>query len=104
LIEPGGIQSEWGGIAFNSLIKVSGHTAYKGLAGQFAEAFKGTEDKIPPASIIARLIKKAIEEKKPKARYSAGYLAKPSLILRKLLPDRLMDKLIMSQVKQMSKA
>ncbi len=104
VIEPGGIKSEWGDIAFNSLVKVSGHTAYKPMADQFAEAFKGTENKTPPASVIASLIKKAIEEKKPKARYSAGYLAKPSLFLRKLLPDSLMDKLIMSQVKQLSKA
>jgi short-subunit dehydrogenase len=104
LIEPGGIKSEWGGIAFDSLIKVSGHTVYKKLAGQFAGAFKGTEGKNPSAIVIARLIKKAIEQKKPRARYSGGYLAKPSLILRKLLPDSWMDKLIMSQVKQLSKA
>jgi short-subunit dehydrogenase len=104
LIEPGGIKSEWGGIAFDSLIKVSGHTAYKKLAGQFAGAFKGSENKNPPALVIAQLIKKAIERKKPRARYSGGYLAKPSLILKKLLPDSWMDKLIMSQAKQLSKA
>jgi len=102
VIEPGGVTSEWGGIAFESLQRVSGHTAYKNMARDFAGAFSGTEGKNAPPAVIARLIKKAIEVRKPKARYSAGYLAKPTLILRKLLPDRLMDKLIMSQVKQMS--
>lgn len=104
LIEPGGIKSEWGGIAFNSLVRVSGNTAYANLAENFANAFKGTEDKNPSPEIIARLIYKAINEKKPKARYSAGYMAKPSLIARKILPDSIMDKLIMNQVKQMAKS
>lgn len=104
VIEPGGITSEWGGIAVESLQRVSGHTAYKTMARDFAGAFSGTKSKNTAPVVIASLIKKAIEVRKPKARYSAGYLAKPTLILRKLLSDRLMDKLIMSQVKQMSQS
>jgi short-subunit dehydrogenase len=103
VIEPGGIKSEWGGIASDSLAKTSGHTAYKNLAEGFSDAFKGTESKNPPPIVIAQLIKKAIETKNPKARYSAGFLAKPSLMMRKLLSDKMMDKLIMSQVKRMGK-
>lgn len=99
VIEPGGIKSEWGGIAFDSLVKVSGQTAYGDMAGKFANAFKGTIDKNPDPVIIGNLIKKAIELKKPKSRYSAGYLARPILIARKLLSDKTMDKLIMSQIK-----
>lgn len=104
LIEPGGIKSEWSGIAFNSLVRVSGNTAYAKLAENFTNAFKGTEGKNPSPEIIAKLIYKAINEKRPKARYSAGYMAKPSLIARKILPDGIMDKLIMNQVKQMAKS
>lgn len=104
LIEPGGVKSEWGSIASDSLKRVSGHTAYKEMTNQFAGAFKGTEKKNADPVVIARLIKKAIENKRPRARYVAGYLAKPSLFFRKLLSDKWMDKMIMSQVKQMSKA
>ncbi|MBW7458449.1 SDR family NAD(P)-dependent oxidoreductase, partial [Paenibacillus sepulcri] len=32
IIEPGGVKSEWSGIASDSLLKVSGHTAYRKLA------------------------------------------------------------------------
>lgn len=99
VIEPGGIKSEWGGIAMDSLVKVSGETAYKGMVAKMDRSFKEANDKIPGPEIIAELIKKAIEAKKPKARYAAGYMAKPLLLLRKLLSDNLMDKLIMSQIK-----
>jgi short-subunit dehydrogenase len=99
VIEPGGIKSEWGGIAFDSLTKVSGNTAYKAMSDKFAAAFKNTMDKNPEPTIIAELIRKAIETKKPKTRYSAGYMAAPTLFLRKVLSDRLMDKAIMSQIK-----
>lgn len=99
LIEPGGVKSEWGRIAFDSLVKVSGHTAYKPLADKFADAFKATEEKNPGPIVIAELIRKAIEAKRPKARYVSGYLAKPAVIARKLLSDRMMDKMIMSQIK-----
>lgn len=99
VIEPGGIKSEWGRIAFDSLIKVSGSTAYKVLAEKFANAFRSVENKTPDPDVIGELIKKSIEEKNPRARYVAGYLAKPSVLARKILSDRLMDKLIMSQAK-----
>jgi hypothetical protein len=54
---------------------------------------------MPGPIVIAELIQKGIEAKKPKARYSAGYLAAPTLFMRKILSDRLMDKAIMSQLK-----
>nr|WP_082856067.1 oxidoreductase [Mucilaginibacter sp. L294] len=99
VIEPGGIKTEWGDIAMDSMRKVSGDTAYKNLVAKMDNSFKEIEDKIPGPELIANLIKKAIEAKKPKARYAAGYMAKPVLFLRRLLSDGLMDKVIMSRMK-----
>lgn len=99
LIEPGGIKSEWGGIAFDSMVKTSGQGAYKEMVAKMAKAFTDTLEKNPEAIVIGKLIKKAIEASKPKARYSAGYMAKPVLFLRKVLSDGLMDKAMMSQIK-----
>jgi short-subunit dehydrogenase len=99
VIEPGGVKSEWAQIAGDNLIKVSGNTAYQAMSQKFATSLKTTEDKNPEPIVIAELIKKAIEAKKPKARYSAGYMAAPVLFLRKILSDSLMDKAIMSQLK-----
>ncbi|MVM34548.1 SDR family NAD(P)-dependent oxidoreductase [Spirosoma sp. HMF4905] len=98
VIEPGGVKSEWGSSAFDSLTKVSGHTAYKSMATKFANAFEATESKNAEPILIAKLIQKAIEARKPKARYAAGYMARPALFMKKLVSDRLLDKVIMSQI------
>ncbi len=101
VIEPGGIQSEWSGIAHDSLIRVSGNTAYKEIAVPVADAFNNIESKVPGPLLISKLIYKAITATKPKTRYSAGYMAKPALFMRKILSDNMFDKMIMSQVKRM---
>jgi short-subunit dehydrogenase len=99
VIEPGGIKSEWGGIAVDSLVKNSGNTAYGEAAKKVANGFNAIDDKIPGPNVIAELIKKGIETAKPKTRYSAGYMAKPALMGRKLLSDHTFDKMLMSQFK-----
>jgi short-subunit dehydrogenase len=101
VIEPGGIKSEWSGIAHDSLMRVSGHTAYKETVGPVADAFNSIEEKVPEPILIAKLIYKAITAKKPVARYSAGYMARPALFMRKILSDKMFDKMVMSQVKRM---
>lgn len=99
VIEPGGIKSEWGGIAMDSAKHVSGKTAYKDFIAKSEKAFRGMEDKIPEPIVIAKLIKTSVEAKKPKTRYIGGYLAKPMLFMRKMVSDKVMDKIIMSQMK-----
>ena len=54
VIEPGATKSEWGNIALNSLLKVSGETAYKGLATKTYKGFKQNSDKKPEAVVIAK--------------------------------------------------
>ncbi|MDR1130345.1 MAG: SDR family NAD(P)-dependent oxidoreductase [Prevotellaceae bacterium] len=98
LIEPGGIKTEWVGIANDTMMKASGHSAYS----HFAEAVsKATSlyDKTPGPVVIAELIKKAIEAKKPKARYVKGFMAKPLIFAKKLLSDAMFDKIVLSQFK-----
>lgn len=99
VIEPGGIKSEWGGIAMESMVKTSGHTAYQGMVGKMDKSFRAVDNKIPGPGIIARLIKKGIESKSPETRYTAGYMAVPALFFRRILSDRLMDKMMLSQLK-----
>lgn len=99
VIEPGATKSEWGTIALDSLLKVSGQTVYKDLADKTYEGFKRNADKKPEPIVIAELVKKAIEAKNPKTRYSGGYMASQLLFLKRILPDKLMDKLILSQLK-----
>lgn len=99
VIEPGGIKSEWGGISIDNLMKISGNTVYGPMAKSFANSFNELDAKQPGAMVIVNLVRKAIEAKKPKTRYSGGYMAGPILFLRKILPDRAFDKMLMSQLK-----
>lgn len=99
VIEPGGTKSEWGAIAMENLVRVSGQTAYKDMVAYFKEGFQKMAAKVPEPTVIARLIKKAIEAEKPKTRYVGGYMAKPLLFIRKLVSDKLMDKVISNQFK-----
>lgn len=99
LIEPGGVKTEWGDIAFDHAKDISGNTVYKELTEKAGRVFAKTAEKNIEAIEIATLIKKAIESEKPKARYVKGYLAKPVLLAKKWLSDSMFDKMIMSQMK-----
>jgi short-subunit dehydrogenase len=99
IIEPGGVKSEWATIAYDNLVKRSVNSVYKKTIDKLADFMKSTLAKNAEPIVIAELILKAIEAKKPKFRYIGGYMAKPALTARKLLSDRLFDKMIMSQMK-----
>lgn len=100
VIEPGGVKSEWSDIATENLTKVSGHTAYKNMVNKLGQSFRGDIAKRAAEPIvIVNLVKKAISAKRPKTRYSGGFMAAPLLFLRSILSDRLFDKLLMSQLK-----
>jgi short-subunit dehydrogenase len=100
VVEPGATKSEWGNIATDSLIKVSGHTAYKELAIKTNKVFTELSGNVVEPIVIAKLIRTGIEAKNPKTRYTTNQMASSALLfLRRILSDKLMDKLIMSQIK-----
>ena len=99
LIEPGLIKSEWGSIARDNLLKTSSEGDYRSMVEKLTRIFGGTDHKHSEATVIAALIYNSIMVKRPKARYSAGYLAKPILFLRWILPDCLIDRVIIGQLK-----
>lgn len=95
VIEPGGIASEWSGIATQEAQKYSGNGAYAKLVQKF-DALQKNQRNVPGPSVISDLVVKALKSKRPKARYHGGLLAGPLLFLRHHLSDRLFDWLIMS--------
>jgi short-subunit dehydrogenase len=99
VIEPGGTKSEMTGIGAKDMMRVSGHTVYKGLANHLQRMYSDMEKNAVEPVVIAQLIKKGIEAKHPKTRYIGGTMAKPMLFLRKILSDRMFDKMLMSQMK-----
>jgi short-subunit dehydrogenase len=99
VIEPGGVKTEWGGIAMDNLVKTSGEGIYGTLSKNMAASLQNIEAKVPEPIVIVNLVKKAIAAKTPKTRYSGGYMAGVLLFMRKILPDRMLDSLLMSQLK-----
>ena len=99
IVEPGGIQTEWGDIAMEGLKKISGSGPYASMVNKVIETSSKTKDKLTPVDVLGKEISKAASEKNPKTRYLKGYLAKPLVRMRKWLGDGIFDKLLMSQLK-----
>ncbi|MFD6398911.1 oxidoreductase [Nocardia sp. NPDC060249] len=97
VIEPGGIRTEWGGIAADHLRKVSGDGAYAAQAEAVAASL-GPEATVArlssPPEVIADAIGKAVTARRPKTRYRVGFGSRPLIFLKWLLPDRAFDALI----------
>lgn len=99
VIEPGGTQSEMTGIGAADMMRVSGNTVYSGLAKGMEKMYSAmTKSSVEPL-VIAKLIRKGIEATNPRTRYVGGAMAKPMLFMRKLLSDKLFDRMIMSRMK-----
>jgi len=95
IIEPGAIDTEWSGIMAEQMMERSGDGPYADQAKGMADAAGGDGS---PVSLIADVIVKSVEAKKPKTRYVAGKYARQLLTLRKLVSDRMFDRIIKSQI------
>ena len=95
VIEPGGIKTEWGDIAAESLLTASGSGAYADQAKAMAKLLAAEANR-PRSSptVIADAIAKAVTARRPRTRYAVGFGAKPLIGLRRLLPDRAFDAVI----------
>jgi short-subunit dehydrogenase len=102
IVEPGLIATEFGEVLHQPLLERSKGGVYEDLASKIiksTEASYSRPNGSSPASVISRVISRAIHSKKPRTRYVAGKMAKPVMMMRRLLSDRAFDKLIMSQLK-----
>jgi len=96
VIKPGAIVTEWNTIARENLLKVSGNTDYKILAAKHAKMMEMADQKGSLPVVVARTIVKAAICRRPKTRYATGGGAKIILFMRKLLSDRMFDRLMLS--------
>lgn len=96
LVEPGGIKTDWGTIAADHLENSAKGGAYEKDASKAAKNMKTryTGDSLTKPIVIANTIVKAVTARKPKTRYLVGYAAKPGVFLRRILSDRMFDKII----------
>jgi NAD(P)-dependent dehydrogenase (short-subunit alcohol dehydrogenase family) len=96
VIEPGAIRTEWGDIALEGLLARSGDTAYGPYVHRAEKVFKNlTTSRLPsPPEVVANIIAAAIKARRPRTRYPAGGGAPIFLLLRRLLSDRMLDRLM----------
>lgn len=96
VIEPGGIKTEWGVIAADNLVEVSGSGAYADGARATADGMRQRYlgDGLSSPQVIAQAVLAAATAKRPHTRYAVGYMAKPSIMMRRYLSDRMFDRII----------
>ncbi len=96
VIEPGGIRTEWSGIASESLTRMSGATAYGPYARRHAKllASANASRLVSGPEVVARTIAKAVRAARPRTRYATGGGAQIVLFLRRVLSDRMFDRIM----------
>jgi NAD(P)-dependent dehydrogenase (short-subunit alcohol dehydrogenase family) len=101
VVEPGLIETGFGDVVANGLLKRSGWGPY---AKQTQAVAKSTKDAYghgrgTDPSVIADVVSKALKEAKPRTRYVAGKYALPMIKIREWFGDRMFDRVIMSQMR-----
>jgi NAD(P)-dependent dehydrogenase (short-subunit alcohol dehydrogenase family) len=96
IIEPGAIRTEWAAIAGEGLMRASGSGAYAAQAERHAAMFEtaDTSNLASPPDVVAKTILRSVQARRPKTRYATGGGAHLILFLRRILTDRMFDRLI----------
>ena len=94
IVEPGMIKTNIGNYSAQYFEKYSKNSAYTNFYGSPDDKEENSFDNYSDPIVIAKVIDKAIDAKKPKTRYSAGAYSWILLTMRSILPDKWFDKLI----------
>lgn len=98
LIQPGIIETEFDDVMVEPMLERSGDSAYGELARDVADSTRDVYEPgsgSPPAA-VAETIAKAVKARRPRTRYPVGKLARPLMLARKWLPDRVFDWLVVN--------
>ncbi len=99
IIKPGAILTEWNSIARENLLKVSGATAYGDLAKKHFKMLENADKQGSAPIVVAKTIAKATMVRKPKTRYLTGGGAQIIMFLRRILSDRMFDRLMLATMR-----
>ena len=96
VIEPGAIQTEFTEGLTEKLLDRSHGGPYEDFAIKMSNATRRTFEsgKATHPDKVAEVILRAIESARPKSRYVVGHLARPMILLRRVLSDRAFDWLL----------
>ncbi len=99
VVEPGGIQTEWGNIMSDYLMETSGSGPYADSVNKVIKGLESRSSQLTHVDVLGKEIARAAVDKKPKTRYVKGYMAKPAITMRKWFGDRFFDRMLASQLK-----
>lgn len=94
VIQPGAIRTEWGGIAAAGVLDRSGEGPYSAQARLTATVLAAGEHQGSSPDVVARAIGRAAIARRPRVRYTVGSGAKPMTMAARLLPARVMDRMV----------
>jgi short-subunit dehydrogenase len=97
IIEPGGIKTEWGFIAADHLKESAKGGAYEEQATKTAEGIRKqySGNMLSDPKVISKAISKAVKARRPKARYTIGFMAMPLVWLHTILHASWFDYIMM---------
>jgi len=100
VIEPGVIQTGFGDVVAQGALERSSKGVYAKLVAAVMKATRqtygqgaGTDPKV-----IGQVVSKAVRSARPKTRYVVGKYARPMIMIRQWLGDRVFDRVLMSQM------
>lgn len=96
IVAPGIIATEFAGVLRDQVLKISGDGPYADLANKMAEGAAPGRGSDP--NVIGKLIVDAVNARRPKTRYRGGQFGYTMIYLRRLLPDRVFDRLVMAAI------
>ena len=107
MIEPGGIKTDWGHIAADHLAESSKGTAYEKPGLREAENFHWmySSNLLSKPTVVTKAMCKAVNSRRPRARYRVGAFATTIVLFHLLLPARWWDAVVrlLGKVKTPSK-
>lgn len=101
VVEPGLIETGFGDVVAEGLLKRSGTGPYAKLTKGVAAATRDTygQGRSTSPRVIANVVARAVAKRRPRTRYVAGKFAKPLIAIRAWLGDRMFDRIILSQLR-----
>lgn len=98
IIEPGVFSTEFDEVLFKGMNKLDAESVYRPMLERFQRSVERSYARAPQPTAVVSTITDAIESRNPKTRYIVGTDAKSAITASRLLSDKAIDKLILSQL------
>lgn len=96
VVEPGAIKTEFSDVFVEPMLQRSGDGPYGDFARRVAKASRDPYERgrSSPPEVVANVIARALQARRPRTRYVVGAFARPLLFVRKWLGDRVFDRVV----------